>query len=338
MGSEKIYPTPYLSYLTSQLMHKFSKDFNTLHYVIKHAAKILLFAHNRPDADTAGSCLALRAHLVDKGKLVDIACLDPFPEFLNSVSSDYFRYPDHLDLNSYNAIIACDSVERGFEKYKDKFIENQVVVLLDHHPDITIKGDLNIIDAFYSSVCEIVYDYLEFTKEKITGDIATFLLLGILADTGSFQHANTTARVMEIASDLLRRGANLAKIIEATFSNKKISTLKLWGRAFEKARIDPKSGAIVTVLTKNDMGELNSSTDDIAQVATILNTVPGTKFALILSEREDGIIKGSLRSEEYKGVDVSAIAKKFGGGGHKLASGFEIKGKIVETESGWEII
>lgn len=338
MGSEKIYPTSYFSYLTSQLMHKFAKDFNTLHYVIKRAAKILLFAHNRPDADTAGSCLALRAHLIDKGKIVDIACIDPYPEFLDPISSNYFQYPDHLNLNSYNAIIACDSVERGFEKYKNKFTENQVVILLDHHPDITIKGDINIINADYSSVCEIIYDYLEFTKEKITRDISTFLLLGILADTGSFQHANTTARVMEIASDLLRRGADLGKIIEATFSNKKISTLKLWGRAFEKARIDPKSGAIVTVLTKDDLKELNSSTDDIAQVATILNTVPGTKFALILSERENGIIKGSLRSEEYKGVDVSAIAKKFGGGGHKLASGFEIKGKIIETEEGWKIV
>jgi len=319
-------------------MHKFSKDFNTLHYVIKHAVKILLFAHNRPDADTAGSCLALRAYLINKGKLVDIACFDPFPESLKSVSSDYFCYPDHLDLNSYNAVIACDSVERGFERYKDKFNQNQVIVLLDHHPDINIKGDVTIIDPSYSSVCELIYDYLEFAKEKITGDIATFLLLGILADTGSFQHANTTARVMEISSNLLRKGASLAKIIEATFSNKKISTLKLWGRAFEKARIDARSGAIITVLTQKDMDELGSSAEDIAQVATILNTVPGTKFALILSERENGVIKGSLRSDEYKGADVSAIAKKFGGGGHKLASGFEIKGRIAETDKGWKII
>jgi bifunctional oligoribonuclease and PAP phosphatase NrnA len=66
--------------------------------------------------------------------------------------------------------------------------------------------------------------------------------------------------------------------------------------------------------------------------------VPGTKFSLVLSERDKGIIKGSLRSEEYKGVDVSQIAHLFGGGGHKLASGFEVKGKIIETPTGWEII
>lgn len=319
-------------------MHRFAKDFNALHYVIKHATKILLFAHSGPDADTVGSNLAVREHLIDKGKIVDIACFDPYPAYLEVISRSYFQYPDHLDLKSYDAIIACDSVERGFHKILDKLSPNQVMALLDHHPDITIKKDINIIDATYSSVCEIIYDYLDFTEEKITRNIATFLLLGIIADTGAFQHANTTPRVMEVASDLMRKGANISKIIEAVFANKKLSTLKLWGKAFEKARIDLKSGAIVTVLTKKDLEELNSSTEDIAQVASILNTVPGTKFSLILSEREGGIIKGSLRSEEYKGVDVSKIAARFGGGGHKLASGFEIKGRIIETENGWEII
>lgn len=319
-------------------MNKFAKDFNILHYVIKHATKILLFAHSGPDADTVGSNLALREHLRDKGKLVDIACFDPYPTYFEAISPSHFEYPDHLDLKSYNVIIACDSVERGFNKILDNLSPNQVVALLDHHPDIMIKKDINIIDASYSSVCEIVYDYLDFTKEKITKNIATHLLLGILADTGNFQHSNTTARVMEIASDLMRKGANISKIIEAVFANKKLSTLKLWGKAFEKARIDTRSGAIITVLTKKDLEELNSSTEDIAQVASILNTVPGTKFSLILSERENGVIKGSLRSEEYKGVDVSKIAARFGGGGHKLASGFEIKGRIVEIENGWEII
>ncbi|EKE18711.1 MAG: hypothetical protein ACD_9C00256G0001, partial [uncultured bacterium] len=162
--------------------------------------------------------------------------------------------------------------------------------------------------------------------------------IGILSDTGNFQHANTSSRVMEISSDLMKKGASVSKIIEATFANKKLSTLKLWGRAFEKAKINPLNGLITTVLTEADIEECNASTEDIGQVASILNTVPGTKFSLVLSQRDKGIIKGSLRSEEYKGVDVSQIAHQFGGGGHKLASGFEVKGKIIETESGWEIV
>ncbi len=319
-------------------MHKFAKDFHTLKYILRHSTKILLFAHSRPDCDTVGSCLALHEHLLEKGKLVDIACFDSFPKFLESLAENFFKLPSQLELISYDTIIAADSVERGFHKIKNNINKEQVLVLIDHHPDITIRGDLNIIDPSCSSVCEIIYDYLEFTQEKITKNIATFLLLGILADTGNFQHANTTSRVMEIASNLMRKGANLPKIISASLANKKISTLKLWGKAFERAKINPENGMVVTVITQKDLEEIEAKGEDLGQVASILNTVPGTKFALVLSEQENGIIKGSLRSEEYKGVDVSVIAKKFGGGGHKLASGFEIKGKIVETEKGWKIV
>lgn len=305
---------------------------------MRESNNILLFAHSRPDGDTTGSVLALKEYAKTLGKNADIACFDPFPDFLKTLTEETFIFPDHLNLEKYNLIIACDSVERGFEKIKDKLKENQVVAVLDHHPDITLKGDINIIDAKFSSVCEIIYDFLSFNKVEPNKKMATFLLLGILSDTGMFQHSNTTARVMEIASQLMKKGVILSKIVETTFANKKISTLRLWGKAFEKARINPKNGMIVSVLTQKDLEECNSGTEDIAQVASILNTVPGTKFSLILSEREDGIIKGSLRSEEYKEVDVSEIAARFGGGGHKLASGFEIKGKIVETENGWEII
>jgi len=113
--------------------------------------------------------------------------------------------------------------------------------------------------------------------------------------------------------------------------------LKLWGKALEKAHINPASGMISSVITQKDMEECRAGVEDMARVSEILNTVPGTKFSLVLSEREGGLIKGSLRSEEGRGVDVAQIAAQFGGGGHKLAAGFEIKGKIVETKEGWKI-
>lgn len=319
-------------------MSKFSQEFNTLNFAIKESKNILLFAHSRPDSDTIGSVLALREYINDLKINVDIVCFDPYPDYLLNLSPDYFNFPKHLELGKYNLIIATDSVERGFEKIKDSFKENQVIALIDHHPDITIQGDINIIDPNYSSVCEIIYDFLEFKKIKINRQISTFLLLGILGDTGMFQHSNTTPRVLEIASNLMKNGAPITKIINTAFANKNISTLKLWGKAFEKAKINPKNGMIASVLTKKEMEECGATSEDIAQVSGILNTVPGTKFALILSERGDGMIKGSLRSEKYKGVDVSKIAAMFGGGGHRLASGFEIKGKIIETENSWQIV
>lgn len=318
-------------------MKNFSQEFHTLNYVIKESDNILLFAHSRPDGDTAGSTLALKEYITSLGKKADIACFDPFPSYLEPLTVERFEFPSRLDFSKYKLFIACDSVERGFNKILDKISRNQVTALLDHHPDITLSRDINIIDFQSSSVCEIVYEFFTFNKIEINRKMATYLMFGILGDTGMFQHSNTTSRIMEIASVLMKKGAPMSKIVQATFSNKNICTLKLWGRAFDKARINPKNRMIVSVLTKKDMEECRASTEDIAQVASILNTVPNTKFSLILSERGDGSIKGSLRSEEYKGVDVSRIAAAFGGGGHKLASGFEIKGKIVETEEGWKI-
>ncbi len=319
-------------------MKKFAQEFNTLKYVIDNSEKVLLFAHSHPDGDTIGSVLALKEYIRSLGKEVDLACFDPYPESFNNFFHETFEFPDRLDLKKYNLFIACDSVERGFQKIKNNLEENQVMVLIDHHPDITIKGDINIIDSEYSSVCEIIYDFFEFNQVKINRKIATFLMLGILGDTGMFQHSNTTSRIMEISSDLMKKGALITKIVELNSVNKTISTLKLWGLAFEKAKINPANGMISTVLTKKDLDECGASEEDIAHIVGILNTVPDTKFALVLSERENGTIKGSLRSEKYKGVDVSKIAAQFGGGGHKLASGFEIKGKIQEAESGWTIV
>jgi bifunctional oligoribonuclease and PAP phosphatase NrnA len=320
------------------LMKSFIKEFTTLNYVINKSNRILLFAHNSPDGDTVGATLALKECVLSLGKKADIACFDPFPKHLESLFKDNFSFPDKLEIASYDAIIACDSVERGFSKIIPQLSENQAVVLVDHHPDILIQGDVNIMDPFCSSVCEIIYRFFIFSNLKITKEMATALMVGILGDTGNFQHANTSTYVMNIASDLMKKGAPIAKIVDAVFANKNISTLKLWGRAFEKAKINSKNGMIATVITEEDIKDCDASTDDIAQVASILNTVPGTKFSLILSQREGDSIKGSLRSEEYKGVDVSEIAHKFGGGGHKLASGFEINGKIEETEDGWKII
>jgi phosphoesterase RecJ-like protein len=318
-------------------MSKFAKEFNTLNYAIRGSQDILLFAHTRPDGDTVGSVLALKEYINVLGKNVDVACFDQLPDYLTTLSDVSFIHPDNLDLKKYKLIIATDSVERGFEKILPQINDDQVTVIIDHHPDITISGDITIIDSTYSSVCEMVYDFFASNNLAITREISTFLMLGIIADTGVLQHSNTTSHVLGIISELMKKGAPMGKIINATFNSKKISTLKLWGRAFERARVNQDNGMITSVLTQEDIKEFGATTEDIAQVATILNTVPGTKFALILSERDDGIIKGSLRSEKYKGVNVSKLAAQFGGGGHELASGFEIKGKIVETEDGWKI-
>ncbi len=246
--------------------------------------------------------------------------------------------PINWILQSFDAVIAADSVDRGFHLFADRFDERQVVALIDHHPDISLSADIIMIDPHYSSSSELVYLYFQQTQAHINRDIATALLTGILFDTGNFQHSSVSPQVMDIASQLMKLGAPLTKISSTIFTNKNISAMKLWGKAFEKAKFLPQSGLLVTAVTRYDIDECEATSDDIYQVASILSTVPEARFALVLSERDEETVRGSLRASEHHGVDVSAIAHRFGGGGHKLASGFEVKGKIVETAEGWHVM
>ncbi len=318
-------------------MRYFGKEFKTLHFVISQATSILLVAHKRPDPDTVGANLALKYFLEEQGKEVVIACYDPFPESLNVLFHAEFLHPDQLDLTHYDAIIAVDSVDRGFHLFRDRFAEHQVIALIDHHPDINLSADIVIIDPKYSSSSELVYLFFIHTQAHITRDMATALLTGILFDTGNFQHSSVSPQVMDIASRLMKLGAPLTKISNTIFTNKNISAMKLWGKAFEKAKFVPQSGLLVTAVTRSDIDECEATPDDIYQVASILSTVPEAKFALVLSERDEKTVRGSLRASEHHGVDVSAIAHMLGGGGHKLASGFEVNGKIIESADGWHI-
>jgi phosphoesterase RecJ-like protein len=122
------------------------------------------------------------------------------------------------------------------------------------------------------------------------------------------------------------------------FSNNTISTLKLWGRALARAKINPNNGMIYSAITGDDIEELgNPSTEDLYIASALLNNVPDSKFSLLFYQISPDSVRGSLRTEPHKGVDVSDIARSLGGGGHKYASGFEIPGKIFESDDGWEV-
>ncbi len=322
-------------------MNAFASEFRTLSYVIKKSPSFLLFAHTRPDADTVGATVALAEFLICQGKEVSLACFDPFPPQLTellSETSTTFLHPDQLDVSRFGAIIACDSVDRGFDRILPHIASRQVTVTIDHHPGIAVPSDLEIVDARYSSTCELIYSYLESIGAEFNKKIATALLTGIIFDTGNFQHICTTPRVMDIAGVLMKKGAPLDRIVDALFTNKSIPALRLWGKAFERSVLNEKNGLLVTAVTKRDVEECQASVEDIYHVTSILSTVPEAKFAMVLSERDDETVRASLRSLEQHNIDVSEIAHRFGGGGHRLASGFEIPGKITRLENGWAVV
>lgn len=320
-------------------MRDFTQEFRNLNYVLRNAERILLFAHTRPDSDTVGSNIALQEHIETLGKTADICCLDPLPEFAKSLfPGTKFQFPAELDFNSYDVFIASDSVNRGFHTVRDTISPDKVTVLIDHHPIDDAIGDIVIIDTGFSSAAEIVFGFMKQSNIRISHRMATALLLGILGDTGNLQHSSTTPETFAAAASLIRSGAQLPKITTSVFSNNSISTLKLWGRALARAKINPNNGMIYSAITGKDITELgNPSTEDLYIASALLNNVPDAKFSLLFYQISPDSVRGSLRTEPHKGVDVSNIAQSLGGGGHKYASGFEIPGRIIETSEGWEV-
>ncbi len=167
--------------------------------------------------------------------------------------------------------------------------------------------------------------------------MATALLTGIYFDTGGFRHSNTSDEVLSIASELLKRGARLQKITENTDNTRSFSLFKLWGVALERLRLNKKYGISVSVITVDDINKAGATEEEVSGLVNLLNSAPESEVAMLLCESFDAKIKGSLRTESDK-IDVSRIAKLFGGGGHKKAAGFTIDGRIKIVGNHWTVV
>lgn len=299
------------------------------------ASKILVVAHESPDGDAIGSSLALRIALKALDKEVDVVIMDPVPD-----SFSYLPYffkikgsflPQDFDMA---IIVDCGGWSRtGFFEDDELRIDwPQSLVVIDHHHKQNLSPGIHIIDPQVSSSAQLVFYIFKEWNIKISRNAATCLMTGLSTDTGSFKHSNTTAEVFKIAGELMGRGANLSKITQNIYLGKSIPRLRLWGRTLDKIRRDRELGLVFSVITQKDLEECGADVSDLEGVINLMNTVPGTKATLLLSEHEVEF-KGSLRTEDPK-VDVSRLAAIFGGGGHIKAAGFNIpKDNQIEEQT-----
>jgi phosphoesterase RecJ-like protein len=184
-----------------------------------------------------------------------------------------------------------------------------------------------------------VYDLFTFAGWEITPSIATCLLTGIFTDTGSFMHSNTSGHTLSVASALMQKGARTSTVAKHTYKGKSLGALKAWGRALQNSFLDTDNHIIYSVITEEDLADFdNIKPSAFEGLVETLNKVPEAKFALFL--KQDGaVIKGSLRSDPFKGINVAKIAQLFGGGGHQWASGFSIAGKLArDAEGTWRVL
>ena len=310
---------------------------------IKQAKNILLVIHRKPDGDALGSASAFSQFLSIENKNHSVFCLDQPPAhylFLtgfNQISND----PTKFFKKQFDLIIVFDSGDLEHAGLKDllpKLSPRPFLINIDHHLTNQNFGDLNLVNPQAVSTTEIIFQLFYQQQFKISKEIATSLLTGIVTDTLNFTNPNTTFYSLKIAAELLLVGARLPQINEFTFKNKTLATLKLWGRILTRLTKNHQLGIVTTVVTNQDLAEYQIEAELTDGIANFLNNLTDVKAALILKEQGDGTIKGSLRTSGDL-IDLVRLAKILGGGGHQKAAGFTIKGSLVKSKQGyWQII
>lgn len=251
--------------------------------------------------------------------------------------------PHHLSFEpgglNFDLIITVDTgdlIQLGklYENNK-KLFQNGPLLNIDHHASNGKFGTHNYLSMEVSSTTQLLTPILkafeqEFSQELIDEDVATLLLTGLITDTGSFQHSNTTPEAFEVAADLLERGANQQEIIRHIFKTKSLETLKLWGRVLSKIQYDPEIRLVYSIITQQDLADTGANSEDTGGIIDeLMSNAPGAEVVMLLKEKEPGFVSGSFRAPG-KLADVSEIAQTMNGGGHKKAAGFRIREKSME--------
>lgn len=312
--------------------------YGRLHEAIRDADRVLLVAHKKPDGDTLGSSSSMLNWLIREGKDVTVFCADAPPppfRYIDNIHR-YTNDPSVFD-GAYGVVIVFDAGDLrycGVADHVPRLQPGYLLVNIDHHVTNERFGHMNLVFTDASSTAEVVSRFYDANAITVDPRMATSLLTGLLTDTGNFSNAGTTPGSMEAAGKMFAAGARHQDIARHLMHNKTIEALKIWGLMLSRLCHHPKLDIVSTYILKDDIK--GASADIVEGMANFLNAVAGSvDTIMVLTDFGAGEVKGSFRSAAR---DVSKLAKLMGGGGHKKAAGFTVKGRIEETPSGPKIV
>lgn len=313
-----------------------------IHSEISQANNILVVCHEEPDSDAFGSLTAFSQYLDLHQKEHTLFCAHaPQKHFLFLENIERLKTQlDEALCGALDLLVVLDSGDlhvTGIKDFIDNIPRTTKKINIDHHVTNVYFGDINFVLSEAVSTTEILYRMFTALDIEITREMAVSLMAGIIGDTNNFTNQNTTPECLEIASRLLSAGARLSLINHRLYKNKNLMILKHWGRVLNRLTINKEYNIAYTVVTSKDLVDVTSQRYLSEGLPNYLNSLSDARIILTLKEFPEGVIKGSLRTNDDL-IDVSKLATLLGGGGHKKAAGFSLKGKLVETEKGWMVI
>lgn len=292
--------------------------------ILKDKQTVALGGHIRPDADCIGSGMGLYMYIKEQYPSI---CADIYLEevpqvyrLIEKTEEVKNQIPEGKQYDLFICLDCGDESRLGFSA--PLFRSAGQTLCIDHHISNEAFADENYIVPNASSTSELVFGLLD--REKITRPIAEALYMGIAHDTGVFQYSCTSPETMEAAAELMRKGIDGSDIIDRTYYQKSYIQNQLLGRALLESILVLDRKCIVSVVDKKEMDFYKANPNDLEGIVSQLRQTKGTEVAMFLYELSSHQFKVSLRSKGA--VDVSVIAKCFGGGGHVRAAGFTMVG------------
>ncbi len=307
-------------------MMEINKDLKAVADALTEAQDIALLSHVHPDPDTIGSSFALKNALEKVGKRVTVYADAPYPENLS------FLYDDYIVYSSPKAHELCMSVDCGdLTRIGERatLLElAKVSVNIDHHPTNTKFAKLNCVLPNAAATAQIVDLIRAQMGIEIDTIYATRLYGALVGDTGGFRYSNTTPETMRLGAKMLECGVDNWFVCKTIFEDMPLKTIQLRGVLAGQMRVLDDGKICAVVLTEKLCEQYGLNVDDVDEIVSIPRSVTGCEIAVSFKEMGE-FVKISLRSSVS--ADVSKIALNFGGGGHKRAAGFVLKGKLDEV-------
>jgi phosphoesterase RecJ-like protein len=301
--------------------------------VLSKAKNILVTSHQDPDGDSVGSQMALIAYLVKKKKKVTAFNQGKMPNkyrFLDPkgiIQEASEPLPDFVPDAAF--VVECPSLKR-IGCVQKLLRPETVIVNIDHHPRNEKFGKVNWLDAKASAVGEMIYDFLVAARFKITPGVAEALYTAILTDTGRFRYSSTHPRTLEICARLMKLGANPQKITEEVYYRISPSDLRLVARVLEGMELHLDNQICFLSIDNRILAETGARFEDTEGIVDYSLFLREVQVGALFKELTPGKTKVSLRSQN--GIDISPIAKSFGGGGHPNASGCALSLPMAEAK------
>lgn len=307
-----------------------ASKFQQITDLLNSARNVLIATHEYPDADGIGSALAIRRLCDSKGLTSTIYTsgspplnLRLFPG-VRSISNNV----GHLSFDLAFCLDYGDFVRLRLPEN----LEVKTLITVDHHPLASQRGDVQLVAPWYSSTAEIIYWWFKFAGFQIDKTIATYLLTGIVGDTGGFKHVSTSSGALRATSDLVAKGAPLSKIMRrATSFQGNPAVSKIIGRALSRIVVEPRSSLAYSWVDLDEVKTMEQATFAISELPTIVATASPINFGLFLVQEQENLVRGSFRAEPHSNRDVNVLARILGGGGHKYAAGFRYQGTVKEA-------